>query len=143
VTFHRHRVGHRDGGLAIAEFLVVVVALAVPIGYGALAVERLHAASVTAQSAAAGAALAVARGIVPAGAADRVVSGYWQEASLRQPVRTTVRCRPSPCPTPGGTVTVSVETDMPLPMLPPGWGAVPVQVQRSQAVDRFASAAGR
>lgn len=130
--------GGCDSGLAIAEFLCVVIALAVPIGYGALTVERIHTASVTAQSAAAGAALAVARGGVPAAAADEVVSGYWREASLRQPVETSVRCRPSPCPSPGGSVTVSVETRMPLPLMPPDWGTVPVRVSRSQVVDRFA-----
>lgn len=116
----------------------MAVALAVPIGYAALAVERIHAASVTAQSAAAGAALAIARGVVPATAADEVVAGYWREASLRQPVETSVRCAPAPCPAPGGSVTVSVETDMSLPLLPPDWATVPVQVSRSQVVDRFA-----
>lgn len=135
-----HRVAGRSGesGVAVVEFVLLVITMAIPIGYAALAVERLHAASVTAQSAASGAALAVARGIVPASGAHGVVSGYWREASLRQPVRTAVRCRPSPCPAPGGTVTVRVETEMPLPLLPAEWGGVPVRVERSQVVDRFA-----
>lgn len=124
-----------DRGMAVLEFVVVVVLVGVPLGYAAMAVLRVHTAVVAAQTAASATALAVARGAVPPGAAGRYARGYWPGRT--DDVAVEIDCRPGGCGTPGGTVAVIVAASVDFPLVPGQWGKLPVSATGTQVVDRF------
>ena len=123
----------RERGSAVVEFVVLAVVLAVPVTGALAAVLTVHSQRLTAQSAAAAAALAVAREGGGQPLAERVVRAQWRGSP--EGVMTDLSCEPW-CARPGARVTVTVTAQIAVPMWP-----TPLQVtqQQSQVVDRFAA----
>jgi hypothetical protein len=121
----------RDQGSAVVEFVVLAVVLAVPVTGALTSVLAVHSHRLAAQSAAAAAALAVARQGGGQPLAERVVRAHWDGSAAG--VITTLDCDPW-CARPGARVTVTVTADVDVALWPR-----PVQVsqQHSQVVDRF------
>lgn len=122
------RVSRGDRGTAVLEFVVLALLLAVPIAQALTAVLSVHRTRTPAQTAAAAAALAVARQ-GPA-VAEEVVRRH---LPAEQRPRVRVQCRPG-CAVPGGVVTVRVAARTPLPI-----GQVTVVEDHSQVVDLYAT----
>lgn len=125
-----------ERGMAVLEFVVVVVLVGIPLAYAATAVLRVHTAVVTAQTAASATALAVARGAVLPGGADRYARGYDGEGRLAD-LRVAVDCRPGGCVTPDGAVLATVAGAVAFPLVPGDWARLPVAASATQVVDRF------
>ena len=119
-----------DDGTAVVEFVVLALVLTVPVAFAAGGVLCITDARTTARSAAASAALVVARYGGGSARADSVVRSYWPGAS---DVSSQLHCS-AWCGQPGGTVTVTVSVGVEVPLLP---RTVLVTQEQTQVVDRF------
>lgn len=119
-----------DGGTAVVEFVVLTLAVTVPVAYALGTVLDLHSQRSTAQSAASAAALLVARHGGGQARVDQTVRGFWDDPA---DVTASLGCRPE-CGRPGALVTVTVEVRVPSAVIP---GGVTLTQQNAQVVDRF------
>lgn len=126
-----------QAGMAVVEFLLVLLPMAVALAYGITTTWLVHVAASTARTAAAAAALTVARGDASPATVDRMVATHWRDSGLEIPVRAHLACRPVPCGTPGGVVRVSVRARVPLPLIPGSGASIAVEAEQAQVVDRF------
>lgn len=117
-------------GSATVEFAVLAVLLVVPVTLAVPPAVRIYAAQTQARSAAAAAALQLAREGGGEGVAEQVVSRYWRSGGSPD---VTVACRPA-CGTPGAVVRVRVAGAVPLAPAP---GSVTVSYAHEQVADRF------
>ncbi len=120
-----------DDGTAVVEFVVLALVLTVPVAFAAGGVLSITDARTTARSAAASAALVVARYGGGSARADSVVRSYWPGGV--SDVSTQLHCSDW-CGQPGGTVTVTVSVGVEVPLLP---RTVLVTQEQTQVVDRF------
>lgn len=146
MTVNRMRV--QDHGSAMLEFIVVGVAIVMPLVYVAIAVMTLHAGSFAAHAAAREAARAfMASGSIAQGNALAVAIA--QQAFIDHGVSTAtptlvITCTGGPCLLPGTLVNVEVATAIPLPLIP-RWGesaplSVPIDANVTFMVDQFRQA---
>lgn len=144
MTVARRAAG--DDGSAVVEFLVVVLALLVPIGYlvvCAAAVERAAYAATTAVREA-GRAYVTAGGSV-AGRARAVAAARlaFADQGLDLPAGALrLSCLGGSCLSPGSAVVVDVAWDLPLPWLPTGLAdaapaTLPISATHRVPVDDF------
>lgn len=142
----RRRLGGRDDGRAIIEFVFVGVLLLVPMVYLILVVGRLQAAAfaVSTASREAGRAFTTAPDEALAEPRARAAAalpfedfGFGGDSSL------TLACDGSPCLRPEGRVTVVATVTVPLPFVPDVVAGVlpttiPVSATHVATADRFA-----
>jgi len=135
-----------DDGAATVEFVLLVVALLVPLTYVVLTVLTLqrHAFGLTE------AAREAVRGYIttPIGGDGEQRARAAATLALRDQgidpsrVRLTFDCSASPCLTPSGRLTVRVETVVPLPWVPDLLGrptaGIPVAATQTEVVDPYA-----
>lgn len=126
-----------DSGSAMVEFVVLSVALMVPLFYLVMTLARLQAGAY----AVTGAAREAGRAYVTAADAAHVAledQGFSADGSLH------IRCDGSPCLRRDGRIEVTAEVGVPLPFVPSAFAAVvplsvPVSATHVASVDRFAA----
>ena len=142
------KLSSQERGSAMLEFIVVGVAIIMPLVYVAIAVMTLHAASFAAHAAAREAARAfMASGSVAQG--NSLATVLMQRAFSDHGVEATtptlmITCTGGPCLSPGSLVNVDVSSSIPLPLLP-RWGegaplSLPVEANVTLMVDQFRQA---
>lgn len=142
------RVARTDDGSAPLEFLSAGVLLLVPLVYLVLTLSALQSAAFATEGAAAAAVRVLSRSDPSAAeASERAEAAAGVAlADFGIPLERAefeLRCAPvADCRETGGVLTVTVRTDVPLPLLPPWFGAalpltVPVQSVVAQPVTRF------
>jgi hypothetical protein len=140
-TLDRRPSAVRDEGAAVIEFIVIAVALLIPVGYAALAVAHLQSAAFATSVAAreAGRAFATAPTVPAArsaaGAAARVA---FADHGLELPDGALwVRCDGGACLAPGSAVITEVSWRVPLPWV--GGTGVDVTSRHVEPIDDFRS----
>lgn len=133
----------RDGGAAMIEFIVLAVAIVVPLAYLLMAVFDVQRAAYGATSATREANRVFVR-------ADSTVEAEQQARAAAMvalsdhgvdfdPSALTISCSASPCLTPGATVRIGYQMRVPLPLVPSWSGeslaTVPVSATHTQVVD--------
>lgn len=137
-----------DHGSAMLEFIVVGVAIIMPLVYLAIAVMTLHAGSFAAHAAAREAARAfMASGSVTEG--NSLAIALMQQAFADHGVDAgtptlVITCTGGPCLSPGSLVNVDISSAVPLPLVP-RWGeaaplSFPVEANVTLMVDQFRQA---
>ena len=137
---------HRgDDGAAMIEFIVLAVAIAVPLAYLLLAVFDVQRTAYAASSATREAARVFVR--APSGPEAEAQARAAAEISLADHGLTladgsfSISCSASPCLTPGGTVRVSFSTQVTLPLVPivgnQAVASVPVSAANTETVDIY------
>jgi hypothetical protein len=136
----------RDEGSAIVEFIVVGVAILVPMVYLVQCATAVHAASLASAQAVreAGRAFSTAAdetsGRARGMAAARLA---FADQGLVLPAGSlSMTCPDGPCLSPGSVVDVRLDWSVPLPWLPSGWSghgraAVPISAAQRVPVDDF------
>ncbi len=134
-----------DDGAAMVEFIVLAVALAVPLCYLVLAVFDVQRAAFGASAATREAARVFVRapstleGERRATAAAGVTLA--DNGLVLEPGDLTISCSTTPCLTPGATVRFSYRTTVNLPFLPKfgshELASVPVTASHTQTVDQY------
>ena len=129
-----------DHGSAMLEFTVLCVAVIVPLVYAALAVMQVQAAAyaVTAAAREAGRALASTDGPAAIERAEVAVRIALADQGIVAPDALRVSC--PGCWRRGGRTVVTVAVDVPLPMVPQGWGPIsrmPVRADHLVTADRL------
>ncbi len=130
------------------EFIVVGVAIIMPLVYVAIAVMTLHAGSFAAHAAAREAARAfMTSGSVAQG--NSLAIALMQRAFSDHGINAgtphlEITCTGGPCLTPGSLVNIEVSSAIPLPLLP-RWGegaplSFPVEANVTLMVDQFRQA---
>ena len=135
-----------DRGSAVIEFIVIGVAVLVPMVYIVQCVMTVHSAVLATSQAAREAARAfstaatVVEGQRRATAAARLA---FSDQGIEFPVEALrVRCVDGPCLAPGSAVVVTVDWEAPLPWVPDAWSsdtAVPVRSSQRVPVDDLRS----
>ncbi len=138
----RRRRPDGDGGSAVVEFIVVAVAVLIPLSYLALSVAHLQSAAYATSLAAREAGRSFATAVtVPAARAAAVAAARLafddHEVDLPKGAL-TVSCIGA-CLAPGSTVVTEVAWRVPLPWLPDL--SVPVVSRHVEPIDDFRSAA--
>ncbi len=135
-----------DRGSAVVEFLVMGIAILVPIAYLVQAVMAVQTADLASASAAREAARAFSTAATAVEGQSRAVAAArlaFADQGLEFPrdgLRLT--CVDGPCLAPGSAVVVSVDWMVPLPWLPGDWGdqaGVPVSALQRTPIDDFRS----
>lgn len=137
-----------DQGSAMLEFIVVGVAIIMPLVYVAITVMTLHAGSFAAHAAAREAARAfMASGSVAEGNSRAIA--LVQQAFVDHGVDSAtpslvITCTGGPCLSPGSQVNVDVSSSIALPLVP-RWGeaaplSFPVAANLTLMVDQFRQA---
>ena len=141
----RSRLAGGDDGVAMLEFIVLAVCLAVPLAYLLLAVFDVQRAAYGASSATREAARVFVLSSSTADA-ERNAQAAAQVALADHGLSLsdgefTISCSASPCLTPGGTVRISFRTVVALPMVPAfadrGLVSMPVMASHTQTVDVY------
>lgn len=141
----RARLGRRDSGRAIVEFLVVGLLVLVPVVYFVVTLSRVQAAAfaVSTASREAGRAFTTATteddAYVRAGAAARI---SFEDYNFEPDGTVALSCDGSPCLRPEGRVEVVATVNVRLPLIPDLLsGAIPsvlpVSATHLATVDRF------
>ncbi len=139
------RVGRRDDGRAIIEFIAIGILVLLPLVYLVITLARVQAAAFAVSAAAreAGRAFTTATGDGPAYARARAAAGLSFEDYDFGPTSTvTIVCDGSPCLRPSGRVEIQAQVSVQLPLVPDFLaGAIPASVPVSAThvatVDRF------
>ncbi len=138
--------GSNSDGSATVEFVLLGVALLLPLTYVLTTVLTLQRSAYGLTQA----AREAARGYVttPSGSDGAARATAAADLALRdqgidpRQVRITFDCSASPCLSPSGRLTVRVDTVVPLPWVPELLGrptaAVPVSAEHTEIVDPFA-----
>lgn len=134
-----------DEGAALIEFIVLAVALAVPLAYLLLAVFDVQRTAYAASSATREAARVFIR--APSGAEAEARAQAAAEIALADHGLAlsngsfSISCSASPCLTPGATVRVAFATQVSLPLVPligdHSLATVPVSAAHSETVDVY------
>ena len=134
-----------DEGAAMIEFIVLAVAIAVPLAYLLLAVFDVQRTAYAASSATREAARVFVR--APSGPEAEARARAAAEISLADHGLTltdgsfSISCSASPCLTPGGTVRVAFSTQVTLPLVPVvgshALASVPVRAANTETVDIY------
>ncbi len=138
----------QDEGSAMLEFIVVAVAIIMPLIYVAIAVMNVHAGSFAAHAAAREAARAfMSSGSVAQG--NSLAHALAQQAFGDHGVNAgtphlEITCIGGPCLSPGSLVNVDVSSSISLPLVP-RWGdeaplSFPVEANVTLMVDQFRQA---
>lgn len=146
-TWVRGRLGGKDRGSAVVEFLGVSLVLLVPVVYLILTLSQIQAASFAAEGAAREAGRMIAQadsyeeGLAAASFATEL-SFADQGISVEGAQALQVTCQTDPCLSPGAHVHVQVRSDVALPGVPAFLsGVVPagtsVQAEAMTAVPRY------
>lgn len=140
------RQASAERGSAVIEFIVIGVAVLVPMVYIVQCVMTVHSAVLATTQAAREAARAfstaatAAEGQRRARAAARLA---FTDQGIELPVEALrVRCVDGPCLAPGSAVVVTVDWQAPLPWIPDAWSsdaAVPVRSSQRVPVDELRS----
>lgn len=145
------RLGGREQGNAIVEFLGAALLLLLPVMYLALTLGRIQAATFAVEGAAKESARAfvtadsVAQGEARAGVAVSLALADQGFEDVRPADVLSISCSSPHCLAPGSEVATVVRYDVPLPFVPPGvrsWVplSVPVEAAHVSPVDRYAGA---
>jgi Flp pilus assembly protein TadG len=136
-----------DDGSAALEVATMGFILLVPLVYLVVVIGAIQSAALAAEGAARQAARVVTLSTTDAAArdaAERAVTIALEDADVAgATVDVTLSCSPRPdrCVTRQGTVTVAVALDVPLPLVPAVYGAVPpsvpLEARSTQRVSRF------
>ena len=130
-----------DEGMAVVEFVLLVVLVIVPLAYAAATLSKIHSATFAVVTAAREAGRAYATADTPTQAGRRAqIAAQIALADHDLPAPTVViTCSEGSCLAPGSAVTVEVSTDVPIPLLPhsDGHGTIPVQAVHSVPIDRY------
>lgn len=137
-----------DNGSAMLEFIVVGVAIIMPLVYLAIAVMTLHAGSFAAHAA----AREAARGFIASGSVtegNSLAFALMQQAFADHGVEAgipalVITCTGGPCLSPGSQVNANISSTVPLPLIP-RWGeavplSFPVEANVTLMVDQFRQA---
>ena len=137
-----------DSGSAMLEFIVVGVAIIMPLVYLAIAVMTLHAGSFAAHAA----AREAARGFIASGSVaegNSLAIALMQQAFADHGVEAAIptlviTCTGGPCLSPGSQVNANISSTVPLPLIP-HWGeaaplSFPVEASVTLMVDQFRQA---
>lgn len=130
-----------DAGMAVVEFVLLVVLVMVPLAYGAATLSKVHSATFAVVTAAreAGRAYATADTVEQAGRRAQVAAQIaLADHGLPAP-HVVITCIDGSCLAPGSAVTVQVSTDVAIPLMPhsDGRGSIPVQAVHSVPIDRY------
>ncbi|MGC0249666.1 pilus assembly protein [Pseudactinotalea sp. Z1748] len=132
------RLGERERGSAVVEFLGVSLLMLVPVVYLILTLAQIQASGFAAEGAAreAGRVLAGAETFEQGLAAAHLaveLSFADQGISVDGAQALRIRCQDEPCLTPGSYLYISVRTDVDLPGLPPIFSGTLPSVTQVQA----------
>ncbi len=136
-----------DSGSAMVEFVVLSVALMVPLFYLVMTLARLQAGAyaVTGAAREAGRAYVTAADAAQApGRAQAAAHVALEDQGFSADGSLHIRCDGSPCLRRDGRIEVTAEVGVPLPFVPSAFAAVvplsvPVSATHVASVDRFAA----
>lgn len=138
----RHRLA-ADSGNAVIEFIVIVVALIMPMTYIVVAASQVHAAAMASEHAVREAARAFTMSETVAGAqfaATQAASFALSDHGIDMPSQAlTIRCS-QVCLQPETSVTIEMQWQMPLPWLPSmlnAQPAIPIRAQQTLPIDTY------
>jgi hypothetical protein len=142
VTELKQRLAH-DAGNAVIEFIVIVIAIIMPMVYIVVASSQVHAASMASEHAVREAARAFTLAESPSSAQFAATSAAnlaLQDHGIELPKQAlTIRCS-GPCLQPETKVTIQIQWLMPLPWLPSVLDAQPaimISAQHGLPIDTF------
>ena len=135
-----------DRGSAVIEFVVIGVAVLVPMVYIVQCVLVMHSAVLASTQATREAARAFSTSLTPHDGRQRAIAAArlaFQDQGLELPIGALrVGCVDGPCLAPGSAVVADVDWRVPLPWLPDSWAgdaSVPVTSTQRVPIDDFRS----
>ncbi|MFC7581261.1 hypothetical protein ACFQ23_06565 [Schaalia naturae] len=108
----------REGGEAVIEFIVLTVAVVVPVIYLVLALSSAQAGVFAAEAGAREAARVLAADPASTDIAREQVELVFADFGLPPPTEVEMECVPSGCSGPRARIRVRVSTTVPLPLVP-------------------------
>ncbi len=112
------RVEGSDRGEALIEFIVVIVAIVVPLLYGILALANLQSTAFAAEAASREAARILAADPGAGGVARAQIALAFGDFGVPEPDEVEMSCEPVTCMGPDAVVSVQIATSAALPLVP-------------------------
>lgn len=140
----RRRIRNRlqaDNGMAVVEFVLLVIMVIVPLAYAAVTISKVHSATYAVVTAAREAGRAYATADTPSQAGHRAQLAA-QIALVDQGLpapQVVIRCTDGSCLSPGSGIDIEISSEVPIPLLPhsDGRATIPVQATHSVTIDRY------